>query len=97
MKIYTNDLGHMTNMAVMSIYGNNLKILLFRLMTLKLGMLHCLCNYYYDCSKYDPGWTLTYFMPRSTWSDRLCMVKRENCYFLELLQPWVSKLLETFN
>ena len=25
MKIYTNDLGHMTNMAAMPIYGKNLK------------------------------------------------------------------------
>ena len=25
MKIYTNELGHMTNMATMPIYGNNLK------------------------------------------------------------------------
>ena len=25
MKIYTNELGHMTNMAAMSIYGKNLK------------------------------------------------------------------------
>ena len=25
MKIYTNELGHMTNMAAMPIYGNNLK------------------------------------------------------------------------
>ena len=28
MKIYTNELGHMTNMAAMPIYGKNLKILL---------------------------------------------------------------------
>ena len=26
MKIYTNELGHMTNMAAMPIYGKNLKI-----------------------------------------------------------------------
>ena len=25
MKIYTNELGHMTNMAIMPIYGKNLK------------------------------------------------------------------------
>ena len=25
MKIYTNELGHMTNMAAMAIYGKNLK------------------------------------------------------------------------
>ena len=30
MKIYTNDLGHMTNMAAMPIYGKNLKNLLLQ-------------------------------------------------------------------
>ena len=30
MKIYTNELGHMTNMATMPIYGKNLKKLLLQ-------------------------------------------------------------------
>ena len=30
MKIYTNELGHMTNMATMPIYGKNLKNLLLQ-------------------------------------------------------------------
>ena len=30
MKIYTNELGHMTNMAGMPIYGKNLKNLLLQ-------------------------------------------------------------------
>ena len=42
MKIYTNELGHMTNMAAMPIYGKNLKKIFFsrtnRPMTLKLSM-----------------------------------------------------------
>ena len=43
MKIYTNELGHMTNMATMPIYGKNLKKstspeAIDRQMTLKLGM-----------------------------------------------------------
>ena len=41
MKIYTNELGHMTNMAAMPIYGKTLKIFFSRtnrLITLKLGM-----------------------------------------------------------
>ena len=39
MKIYTNELGHMTNMAAMSIYGKNLKNSSSpEPMTLKLGM-----------------------------------------------------------
>ena len=42
MKINTNELGHMTNMAAMPIYGKNLKKIFFsrsnRPMTLKLGI-----------------------------------------------------------
>ena len=42
MKIYTNELGHMTDMAAMPIYGKNLKKIFFsrtkQLMTLKLGV-----------------------------------------------------------
>ena len=34
-------------------------------MTLKLGMMLKLHKYYQDCSNYDPGLTLTYFMARS--------------------------------
>ena len=42
MKIYTNELGYMTNMATMPVYGKNLKKsstpVSNRPMTLKLGM-----------------------------------------------------------
>ena len=42
MDIYVNELGHMTNMAAMPIYGKNLKQIFFsrtnRLMILKLDM-----------------------------------------------------------
>ena len=42
MKIYINELGHMTNMAAMPIYGKNLKKIFFsrtnRPMALKLSM-----------------------------------------------------------
>ena len=34
-------------------------------MTLKLGMKHCLCEYYQGCSNYDLWLTLTYFTSRS--------------------------------
>ena len=68
MKIYTNELGHITNMATIPICGKNCKIF-FSItngpMTLKLGIWHCLCECYQGCSNYDPGLTLTYFMPRS--------------------------------
>ena len=48
-------------------------------MTLKLGMYHCLCKYYQECSNYELGLTLTYFMPRSNWG------KSENNYFWETI------------
>ena len=84
MAIYINELGHMTNMAAIPIYGKNLKKVFFSRtngqMTLKLGMQHCLCKYYQDCSNYDPGLTLTYFiMPRSN------LGKSENYYFLKTI------------
>ena len=47
-------------------------------MTLKIGMKHCLCKYYQDCSNYDPGLT-TFFTPRSNWG------KSENNYFFETI------------
>ena len=69
MKIYTNKLGHMTNMSAMLIYGKNLKKIFSsrtnRPMTLKLSIKHQVWEYYQSYSNYDPGLTLTYFMPRS--------------------------------
>ena len=69
MKIYTNELGHMTNVAAMPICGKNLKKIFFsrtnRPMTVKHSMQHRVWEYYQNCSNYDPGLTLTYFTPRS--------------------------------
>ena len=83
MKICINELGHMTNMAAMPIYGKKtLKIFFSRTnkpMTLKLGMWHCLCKYYQDCSNYDPGLTLTHFTLRSN------LGKSENFYYLDTI------------
>ena len=74
MKIYTNELGHMTNMAAMPIYGKNFTKTFFtrtnRPMTLKLCMKYWLCKYYQDCSNYYPGLTLTDFTPRSNLVNR---------------------------
>ena len=67
-KVYSNDLGHITNMATMPIYGKNrIKISpgTKRLMTLKRGMQDRVLEFYQDCSNSDPGLTLTYFMARS--------------------------------
>ena len=69
MKIDTNELGHMINIAAMPIYGKNIKKVFYsrpnRPMTLKLSMWHCIWEYYQSCSNYDPGLTLTHFTPRS--------------------------------
>ena len=69
MKVCSNDLGHMTNMAAMLIYGKNLKKIFSsgtkRSMTLKLGMQHRVLDYYQVCSNDDPELTLTYFTARS--------------------------------
>ena len=57
MKIDLNEMGHMTSITAMTIYGKNLKKIFFsrtdRPMTLKLGMKYCLCEYYQGCSNYD--------------------------------------------
>ena len=69
MKVYSNGLGHMTDMAAMLIYGKNHKKIFFsrtkQPMTLKVGMRHRVLEYYQICSNDDPGLTLTYFTARS--------------------------------
>ena len=59
MKIYTNELGHTTNMAAMPIYGKHLT------KSSSPSVCHRLWEYYQGCPNYDPGLTLTHFMPRS--------------------------------
>ena len=54
-------------------------------MTLKLGMEHCICRYYKDCSNYDPGLILIHFMPRSNLVNAhfgFCMGKSENYMYV---------------
>ena len=68
MKICTNELGHMTNMATMPIYGKNLKNLLLQNQLtndLKLSICHRVREYYQGYTYYDPGLTMTFFTPRS--------------------------------
>ena len=70
MKIYTNELGHMTNMATMPCMVKMLKNLLLQkqqtndletwYVALSMQVLSRLFK-----SNYDPGLTLTYFTPRS--------------------------------
>ena len=55
-------------------------------MTLKLGMKHCPCEYYQGCSNYDPGLTLTHFMPRSNLlTYAFVWEKVKIIYFLETI------------
>ena len=67
-------------MASMSIYGKNLKKIIFsgtkRPITLKVGMQHLVLKYYQICSNDDPVMTLTYFTLRSNWYPMLLYGKK---------------------
>ena len=68
-KVCSNGPGHVTKMAVMPIYDKNLKKIFFsgtrKPMTLKLGKLHWVHEYYQIYSNDDPGLTLTYLLAKS--------------------------------
>ena len=68
MKVFSNGLGHITNMAAMPIYYDNLKKIFSgtkQPMTLKVSMQHRVFKFYQVCSNDDLGLTLTYFTARS--------------------------------
>ena len=69
--MYINNLGHMTKMAAMPIYGKNLSKIFFsetnRLISRKLGVKHRWLKYFNVYINHDPVMTLTKFMARSTW------------------------------
>ena len=69
--MYINNLGHMTKMAVMPIYGKNPSKIFFsetnRLISRKLGVKHRWLKYSNVYINHDPVMTLTKFMARSTW------------------------------
>ena len=69
--MFINNLGHMTKMAAMSIYGKNPSNISFsepnRLISTKLGVKHPMLMYYNVYINHDPVMTLTKFMARSTW------------------------------
>ena len=55
-------------------------------MILKLGMMHCLCEYYQGYSNHDPGLTLTYFTLRSNLvTQAFVWEKVKIIYFLETI------------
>ena len=65
-----NNLGCMTKMAAMPIYGKNPSNILFetnRQISMKLGVKHRWLKYYNVYINHDPVMTLTQFMARSTW------------------------------
>ena len=68
--VYINNLGHMTKMAAMPIYGKNPSKIFFSgaggLISKKLGMKHRWLMYYNVYINNDPVITLTYFTTRST-------------------------------
>ena len=69
--MYINNLGHMTKMAAMPIYGKNPSKIIFsetnRLISRKLGVRHRWRKYSNVYINHDPVMTLTKFMARSTW------------------------------
>ena len=71
--MYINNLGHMTKMAAMPIYGKKPSNIFFsetnRLISMKLGVKHPWLKYYnvHVYINHDPVMTLTKFMARSTW------------------------------
>ena len=67
--MYIHNLGHLTKMATMPIYGKNpTKILSGTggLISKKLGVKHRWLKYYNIYIKHDPVVALTYFTTRST-------------------------------
>ena len=67
-KVCLNGPGHMTKMAAMSIYGENLKNLLLRNQKtekIESWMQHRVLKYYQVCSNDDPGLTMTDVTARS--------------------------------
>ena len=68
MKIYTNELGHMVNMATMLIYGKNLKKSTSP-EAIDQWPWNLVCSIVYASTSkvinYDPGLTLTYFKSKS--------------------------------
>ena len=83
--MYINNLGHMTKMTAMPIYGKNPSKIFFsetnRLISRKLGVKHRWLKYSNVYINYDPVMTLTKFMARSTWvAYAFELGKLLNCY-----------------
>ena len=71
--MYINNLGHMTKMATMPIYGKTLQIsssLKPRLISRKLGVKHPWLKYYNVYINHDPVMTLTKFIINCLWQGQ---------------------------
>ena len=90
MKIYTNELGHMTNMATMHIYGKNLKKSTSP-EAIDRWPWNLVCSIVYasttKVTNYDPGLTLTYFTSRSNLITQAFIWEKVKIIFWNLLQP----------
>ena len=86
--MYINNLGHMTKMAAMPIYGKNPSNIFFsetnRLILMKLGVMHPWLKYYNVYINHDPVMTLTKFMARSTLVVKrlIAMHRKPSCLLL---------------
>ena len=90
MKIYTNELGHMTNMAAMPIYGKNLKIS-SSLELIDQWPWNLVCSIVYASiikviQIVTLGWPWPILRQGQCWLHRL-LYGRKWIFFLELLQP----------
>ena len=89
--MYINNLGHMTKMAAMPIYGKNPSKIFFsetnRLISRKLGVKHQWLKYSNVYINHDPVMTLIKFMARSTWvAYAFDLGKLLKCHFIHKKQ-----------
>ena len=102
MKININELGHMTNMAAMPIYGKNLKKS-SSTKPIDQWPWNLVCSIVYgSTTKVVQIMTLRWPWPilrqGQIWWHRLLYGKKWKLFiFWKPLQPWVSKLLEAFS
>ena len=104
MKIYTNELGHMTNMAAMLIYGKNLKKSSSP-KAIDRWPWNLVCSIVYASTTkivqiMTLGWTSPIICQGQIWSHRLSYGKKWKLsffFFLETSAALGLKLLEAFS
>ena len=102
MKIYTNELGHMTNMATIPIYGKNLKKSSSPEAVGRWPW-NLVCSIVYASTTkivqiMTLGWTWPILRQGQIWSHRLLYGKKwKSLFFLENIAASGLKLLEAFS